>query len=43
MVKKIYECDFCSMDCELSGITNYKDLNCFDTPKNRYEKMKKVN
>jgi len=39
--KKITECDFCSIDCELSGITNYKNLNSFDSPKIRYEKMKK--
>jgi poly(A)-specific ribonuclease len=41
MEKKILECDFCSIDCELSGITNFKDLNSFDTPRSRYEKMKK--
>lgn len=39
--KKILNCDFCSIDCELSGITNFKDLNSFDTPRSRYEKMKK--
>ena len=42
MEKKIMECDFCSIDCELSGITNFKMLNSFDTPKIRYEKMKNV-
>lgn len=42
MMQKIEECDFCSIDCELSGVTQYKDLNSFDTPKNRYDKMKKV-
>ena len=41
IIARIGDCDFYSMDCELSGITNYKDLNCFDTPKNRYDKMKK--
>lgn len=42
MAKKIEECSFCSIDCELSGVTQYKDLNSFDTPKNRYDRMKKV-
>lgn len=42
MAKKIEECTFCSIDCELSGVTQYKDLNSFDTPKNRYDKLKKV-
>ena len=40
--KKILDCDFFSIDCELSGITNFKNLNAFDTPRSRYEKMKKV-
>lgn len=41
MYEKIAACDFCSIDCELSGITNFKNLNSFDTPKIRYEKMKR--
>ena len=40
--EKIESCDFCAIDCELSGITNYKNLNAFDSAKIRYEKMKKV-
>lgn len=39
--KQIAECEFYAIDCELSGITNYKNLNSFDTPKSRYEKIKK--
>lgn len=39
--EKIQNCDFCAIDCELSGITNYKNLNSFDSPKIRYEKIKK--
>lgn len=42
IVQKVKECDFCSIDCELSGITQFKDLNSFDTPKSRFDKMKKV-
>lgn len=41
MEQKIKECDFCSIDCELSGITNFKHLNSFDTPKHRYDRMRK--
>jgi len=41
LIEKIQACDFCSIDCELSGITNYKNLNSFDTPKIRYEKIKR--
>jgi hypothetical protein len=40
--KKIDECDVCSFDCELSGITSHKDLNAFDTPQIRYDKIRKV-
>lgn len=43
IMEKITDCDFCSIDCELSGITQFKDLNPFDTPKIRYEKIKNVN
>ncbi|RNA14887.1 poly(A)-specific ribonuclease PARN isoform X1 [Brachionus plicatilis] len=38
--QKIEECTFCSIDCELTGITQYKNLNSFDTPRIRYEKIK---
>ena len=38
----IQECDFCAIDCEFTGVTPYRELNSFDTPKSRYEKMKKV-
>ena len=31
-----------AIDCELTGITNYRMLNALDTPKIRYEKLKKV-
>lgn len=41
-MENIRECDFCSVDCELSGITQFAHLNSFDTPKNRYDKMRKV-
>ena len=37
---KIAECDFCSIDCEFTGITTYKNLNSFETPKTRYEKLR---
>jgi hypothetical protein len=40
--KAINECDFCAIDGEFTGVIPYKELNSFDTPKNRYEKMKKV-
>ncbi|CAF0779381.1 unnamed protein product [Brachionus calyciflorus] len=40
ILEKIENCDFCSIDCELSGITQYKDLNSFDTLRTRYEKIK---
>jgi hypothetical protein len=38
---KIAECDFCSIDCEFTGITTYKNLNSFETPKTRYDKLRK--
>lgn len=41
MYEQISNCDFCSIDCELSGITNYKNLNAFDSARIRYEKIKK--
>lgn len=41
-MKQFEECDFCSFDCELSGITNMKKLNAFDTPKIRYDTIRKV-
>ena len=43
MEKAINECDFCAIDTELSGVMPYKDLNSLDTPKSRYQIMKKVN
>ena len=42
LFKRLDECDFCSIDCELSGITNHKILNSFDSPRIRYEKIRKV-
>lgn len=39
--QEITDCDFCAIDCELSGITNFKNLNAFDSAKLRYEKIKK--
>jgi poly(A)-specific ribonuclease len=38
---KIIDCDFCSIDCEFTGITTYRNLNSFDTPKTRYDKIRK--
>ena len=35
------ECDFCSIDCELSGITPYYSLNILETLEERYSKLKK--
>lgn len=41
LMKQYEDCDFCSFDCELSGITNMKMLNAFDSPRIRYEKIRK--
>ena len=40
--KEINECDFCSFDTELSGITPFREINSFDTLKTRYDKIRKV-
>ena len=40
--KAINECDFCAIDGEFTGVLPYKEINAFDTPKTRYEKMQKV-
>jgi hypothetical protein len=40
--KAILECNFVAIDGEFTGIIPYRDLNAFDTPKTRYDKMRKV-
>jgi len=39
--KEINECDFCSFDTELSGITPFREINSFDTLRTRYDKIRK--